>query len=37
MAINQSVNIPAHHNVYNNSSNRKLRIDFSLPTAGVNE
>ncbi|OMC89143.1 hypothetical protein BK128_04230 [Viridibacillus sp. FSL H7-0596] len=31
MAENQSIKIPAHHNIYNGSSNRGLRIDISYP------
>ncbi|MFC5604719.1 DUF2920 family protein [Sporosarcina koreensis] len=35
MAENQSITIPAHHNIYNGSTGRGLRIDFSYPSAGV--
>ncbi|MBS4195484.1 DUF2920 family protein [Lederbergia citri] len=35
MAENQSISIPAHHNIYNGSSGRDLRIDFSIPQSGV--
>lgn len=31
MAENQSIKIPAHHNVYTGYSNRELRIDISYP------
>ncbi|MFJ7735961.1 DUF2920 family protein [Lysinibacillus sp. NPDC097287] len=37
MAINESINIPAHPNIYNGYNNRNLRIDFSIPEAGTNE
>ncbi|WP_332650943.1 DUF2920 family protein [Lysinibacillus sp. 54212] len=37
MAINESINIPAHPNIYNGYNERDLRIDFSIPTAGSNE
>jgi len=37
MAENQSIKIPAHHNVYNGFSNRELRIEFSLPENEINE
>lgn len=35
MSENQSIKIPAHHNIYNGSTGRNLRIDFSLPQSGV--
>lgn len=35
MAENQSVKIPGHHNIYNGSTGRDLRIDFSIPDSGV--
>lgn len=35
MAKNQSITIPAHHNIYNGSTGRDLRIDFSIPDSGV--
>lgn len=35
MAQNQSITIPAHHNIYNGSTGRDLRIDFSIPDSGV--
>lgn len=37
MPENQSIKIPAHHNIYTGYSNRELRIDFSLPEKGTNE
>ncbi|MFB5085872.1 DUF2920 family protein [Psychrobacillus sp. PGGUH221] len=37
MAENLSIKIPAHHNVYNGSSNREIRIEFSLPENETNE
>lgn len=37
MAINESLNIPAHPNIYNGYNERDLRIDFSIPIAGTNE
>lgn len=37
MAENQTIKIPAHHNVYNGFSNRELRIEFSLPENDTNE
>ena len=35
MAGNQSITIPAHHNIYNGTTGRDLRIDFSIPDSGV--
>lgn len=35
MAKNQSIKVPAHHNIYDGSTGRNLRIDFSIPDAGV--
>jgi len=35
MAENQSITIPAHHSIYNGSTGRELRIDFSIPDSGV--
>ncbi|WP_107923577.1 DUF2920 family protein [Lysinibacillus parviboronicapiens] len=37
MAENQSIKIPAHHNIYNGSSNRELRIEFSFPEKETDE
>lgn len=37
MAIIESINIPAHHTIYNNYRNRELRIDFAIPESGTNE
>ncbi|ALC86340.1 hypothetical protein AM499_11245 [Bacillus sp. FJAT-22090] len=37
MSENLSINIPAHHNIYNGLTDRELRIDFSLPTDELNE
>lgn len=37
MAENQSIKIPAHHNVYNGFSNREMRIEFSLPENETDE
>lgn len=37
MAINESINIPAHPNIYNGYNERDLRIDFSIPNTGTNE
>lgn len=37
MPENQSIKIPAHHNIYTGYSNRELRIDFSVPEKGTNE
>ncbi|WP_313892552.1 DUF2920 family protein [Psychrobacillus sp.] len=37
MAENHSINIPAHHNIYNGVSGRELRIEFSLPEKETNE
>lgn len=37
MAHTESITIPAHHNVYNGATGRELRIDFSIPSEGVNE
>lgn len=36
MAITQSIKVPAHHNIYDNSVERELRIDFSIPEKGTN-
>lgn len=35
MAENQSITIPAHPTIYNGSTGRDLRIDFSIPESGV--
>jgi len=35
MAKSQSITIPVHHNIYNGSAGRDLRIDFSNPDSGV--
>ncbi|AXH98464.1 DUF2920 family protein [Sporosarcina sp. PTS2304] len=37
MSENQTVNIAAHPSIYNGSTGRELRIDFSLPSSGTNE
>lgn len=37
MASEHSINIPAHHNIYDGSSQRELRIDFCTPEGGVDE
>lgn len=36
MATTQSFNIAAHHNIYNGSNERELRIDFAVPESGTN-
>lgn len=36
MAEFNSIKIPAHRNIYNGFTNRDLRIDFSIPSSGVN-
>ncbi|MFJ7732309.1 DUF2920 family protein [Lysinibacillus sp. NPDC097231] len=33
----QSIKIPAHYNIYTGANDRDLRIDFVIPTQGVNE
>jgi len=35
MAESQSITISGHHNIYNGSTGRDLRIDFSIPDSGV--
>ncbi|HWI50022.1 MAG TPA: DUF2920 family protein, partial [Rummeliibacillus sp.] len=35
MAERDSIIIPAHYNIYNGSTGRNLRIDYSLPSQGV--
>ncbi|WP_102692916.1 DUF2920 family protein [Rummeliibacillus pycnus] len=35
MAEKDSIIIPAHYNIYNGSTGRNLRIDYSLPSQGV--
>ncbi|MBY0223486.1 MULTISPECIES: DUF2920 family protein [Sporosarcina] len=37
MAGNQSITIPAHPNIYNGSTGRDLRIDFSIPNSGMSD
>lgn len=37
MAIYNSLNITAHKNIYSDSIDRKLRIDYSIPQLGINE
>lgn len=36
MATTESINIPAHHNIYNGINKRDLRIDFAIPDKGTN-
>lgn len=35
MAENHTFNVPAHPNIYTGSTGRELRIEFSIPSAGV--
>ncbi|UXJ69546.1 DUF2920 family protein [Lysinibacillus fusiformis] len=37
MALNESIHIPAHYNIYNGKNDRELRVDFSIPDSGTNE
>lgn len=37
MAQQNSITIPAHHNIYTGKAGRELRIDFSLPQTGINK
>lgn len=37
MAINESITIPGHYNIYTGNFKRDLRIDFCLPENGTNE
>ena len=35
MAVTESIKIPAHPNIYNQSTGRDLQISFSIPESGV--
>lgn len=37
MAEQHSIHIPAHYNIYSGATGRELRVDFSIPSEGVNE
>ncbi|MFC9541763.1 DUF2920 family protein [Lysinibacillus sp. NPDC056959] len=37
MSYNDTLKIPAHHNIYNGVNGRELRIDYSIPQNGTNE
>ena len=37
LSYNDTLKIPAHHNIYNGKSGRELRIDYSIPQNGTDE
>ncbi|MFS0575518.1 hypothetical protein AB1K83_07790 [Sporosarcina sp. 179-K 3D1 HS] len=37
MASNQTISIPAHHNIYTGLSDRELQIEFYIPETGTSK